>query len=315
MRELDYMDEFDIVRGGEREAVDPPGTYVVVRAAGAPPGLPADTAALCMRAATLRAESEARVRAWRLLQRTLPGFRSGVRSPAAPARPRPCDDGPAETLRAPPSPPDFTAVAIAASAGGLQPLLRILSGLPADFPAAILVVQHRSADSRLAEFLAARVRLPVIEAGDGDPLVPGTVLVAPAHRHVRVRGDGRLSVRAGERINFVCPCADLAFESLAAAFAERTVAVVLSGCGSDGAAGSRAVRRAGGVVIAEHERSAAFPDMPVAAVDLGKVDLVLAADRIASALVHLTSTAANGPGDSHPTLSPDLGSEVPRIGA
>lgn len=257
--------------------------------AGAPAemrALPSELRELGRRAALLLAETQRRVQVGRsLLQRAHTTVRGGSR-----AAPYAWSQPPAQGAVG------FPAVVIAASAGGLKPLLRIVGELPADFPAAVVVVQHRAADSHLAELLAAHARLPVRAANDGDPLRPGCVHVPPAGRHVGVQADGRLAVWEGARINFVCPSADLAFESLAASFGERGVAVVLSGAGSDGAMGSRAVRRAGGVVLAQRERAAHFPGMPTAAVEVGKVDLILDDAQIAPALVQLVSAPASALG-------------------
>ncbi len=195
---------------------------------------------------------------------------------------------------------DFPVIVIAASAGGLKPLLRIIGALPATgFPAAVLLIQHQSPGGRLTEFLAGNVSISLHDAADGDVLRPGVVLVCPPAHHARVEASGRVCVWAGERIGFVRPSADVAFTSLAETAGGRGIAVILSGSGSDGAMGSRAVRRAGGFVIAEHESSAAFPEMPTAAADTGHVDLILPADQIAPALIHLTS-ALSEPAPSVP---------------
>jgi two-component system chemotaxis response regulator CheB len=112
----------------------------------------------------------------------------------------------------------FDVVALAASAGGLRALSRILGELPADFPAAVLVAQHRSGEypELLADLLASRTALPVKRAEQEELPRPGWVYVAPAGRNLVVQQGGALCVRRTERVRFVRPSADLLFESVAA---------------------------------------------------------------------------------------------------
>ena len=187
----------------------------------------------------------------------------------------------------------FEIVAFAASAGGLQALSHVLAAIPPDFPAAIVVVQHLDPRHRslMADILAKRTRLPVKQADEGDPLVPGTALIAPPNRHLLVNPDGTLSLSQSELVHFVRPSADLLFESAAASYKERAIAVVLSGTGSDGSMGVRAIKKMGGTVIVQDEKTSQFYGMPGAAVQTGSVDFVLALDDISPALVTLVGTA------------------------
>lgn len=188
----------------------------------------------------------------------------------------------------------FNVVALAASAGGLQAISTILSALPADFPAAILVVLHLSPTypSKLAEVLSWRTALQVKPAATGDVLRPGTVYVAvPAH-HLLVQLNGTLLLVDTPKMNFVRPAADKLFMSMATNYKSRAIAVVLSGSNSDGALGILSVKKSGGVVIAQDESTSEFFDMPGAAIATGKVDLVLPPDAIAPALVHLVTSEA-----------------------
>src|SRR5205085_1883898 len=155
----------------------------------------------------------------------------------------------------PPAGAAFDVVAMAASAGGLTALSRILSTLPANFPAAIVVVQHlaRGHRSWMAEILGRRTHLQVKEAQEGDSLRPGTVFIAPPNRHLLVNPDATLSLSQAELVHFVRPSADLLFESVAARFRERAVAVVLTGMGFDGTTGVLAIKKMGGIVIAQDE--------------------------------------------------------------
>src|SRR5919201_1475781 len=170
----------------------------------------------------------------------------------------------------------FDVVALAASAGGLSALSRILASLPADFPAALVVVQHLDPRHRslMAEILSRRTPLTVKQAEEGDDLRPATVYIAPPNRHLLVNPDGTLSLSQSELVHFVRPSADLLFESVAASYKERAIAVVLSGTGSDGALGVKAIKKMGGTVIAQDEASSEFYGMPGAAVHTGNVDFV-----------------------------------------
>jgi two-component system chemotaxis response regulator CheB len=185
--------------------------------------------------------------------------------------------------------PAFDLIALAASAGGLKVLQTVLGGLPADFPAAVVVAQHRSAASpnHLPDILRRSARLPVMTAADGEIPRPGVVYVTPAGRHLVITAAGTFDTGRFAPGVFVRPSADLLFASVAERYRDRAVAAVLSGMGSDGAHGVRAVRRAGGFVIAQDWATAEHPGMPQSAVDTGRVDMVLPVFRLAFALTAL----------------------------
>jgi two-component system chemotaxis response regulator CheB len=184
---------------------------------------------------------------------------------------------------------DLSVVAIAASAGGLQALGALLSDISADLPAAIVVVQHLDPRHRsmMAEILAKRTPLVVAEARDGEVLRPGHVRIAPPDRHLLINPDGTLSLSQSELVHFLRPSADLMFESAAAVFGKRVIAVVLTGTGSDGAMGVTAVKKMGGIVIAQDEASSDFFGMPGAAIRTGAVDMVLPLAEIPAAITAL----------------------------
>lgn len=190
----------------------------------------------------------------------------------------------------------FDVVAVAASAGGLQALSGVLSLLPADFPAALVVVQHLDPRHRslMADILSRRTALKVKQAEEGDELSPGTVHIAPPNKHLLVNPDGTLTLAQSELVHFVRPSADLLFESVAASYKERAIAVVLTGTGSDGTMGVQAIKKMGGTVIAQDEATAEFFGMPGAAIQTGNVDFVLPLKEIPSALVTLVTTGEAG---------------------
>ena len=183
----------------------------------------------------------------------------------------------------------FDVVALAASAGGLTALSSVLADLPAGFPAGILVVQHLDPRHRslMADILSRRTRLEVKQAEEGDRLAGGRVYIAPPNRHLLLNGDASLSLTQTELVHFVRPSADLLFESVAASYKDRSIAVVLSGSGGDGSMGVKAIKKMGGTVLAQDQRTSEFFGMPGAAIDGGCVDFVLPLEEIAPALVTL----------------------------
>jgi two-component system chemotaxis response regulator CheB len=188
----------------------------------------------------------------------------------------------------------YDIVALAASAGGLTALGRVLAALPEDFPATIVVVQHLDPrhHSLMAEILSRRTGLQVREAQEGDRLHPHTVYIAPPDYHLLVNPDGTLSLSHSELVHFLRPSADLLFESVAASFKERAIAVVLTGTGSDGAMGIQAIKKMGGTVIAQDEGTSEFFGMPSAAIKTQNVDFILPLDEVAGALVTLMRSEA-----------------------
>lgn len=183
-------------------------------------------------------------------------------------------------------PRPYEIVAIASSAGGLTALTAILGNLPRDFDASVVVVQHLDPRHRslMPQIMSRRSKLAVYQASDGVELEPGNVYLAPPDRHLLVNRDGTISLTQTELVNFVRPSADLLFESVAAAYGERAIAVVLTGTGHDGSMGVTAIKQRGGTVIAQDEGSSEFFGMPSAAIQTGAVDFVLALDEIPQAL-------------------------------
>ena len=183
----------------------------------------------------------------------------------------------------------FDVVAMAASAGGLTALSDVLSSLPPDFPATIVVVQHLDPRHRslMAEILDRRTKLKVKQAIEGESLEAGVVYIAPPNRHLLINRDATVSLTQSELVHFVRPSADLLFESVAASFKERSICVILTGTGSDGSMGVRAIKKMGGTVVAQDKITSEFFGMPGAAIETGSVDFVLPLGEIASALVTL----------------------------
>ncbi|MEP7023618.1 MAG: chemotaxis protein CheB [Actinomycetota bacterium] len=179
-------------------------------------------------------------------------------------------------------------IGICASTGGPLLLSQVLGTLPADYPIPLLVVQHIGAGytGRLAAWLGQPVRLPVAVAVGGERPGPG-VWIAPEGADLRLTAAGLLSLDRRSPPGRHRPSGDVLLESIAACAGRTGVAIVLSGIGSDGAAGAAAVRGRGGLAIAQDEESSAVFGMPRAAIGRG-VDCVLSPAEITAALLRLT---------------------------
>jgi two-component system, chemotaxis family, protein-glutamate methylesterase/glutaminase len=190
----------------------------------------------------------------------------------------------------------FEVVAMCASAGGFNALREVLRSLPAAFPVPIVVVQHLDPRHRslIADLLTRSSSLEVHLAAPGDHVRPGHVLFAPPDHHLLINADGSVSLTQSELVHFVRPSADLLFESVAAGYRDRAIAVVLSGTGQDGAQGVIAIKQVGGTVLAQDEATSAFFGMPSKAIETGCVDFVLPLAEVGPALVRLVSPSTAG---------------------
>lgn len=177
-------------------------------------------------------------------------------------------------------------VGIVASSGGINALIRVLAPLPADFPAAIVIVLHiqRNRPSRVAQVLGRETTLKIYEAKGGERLAAGTVLVAPPNRHVVVTEDGRAGLTDAPPEHFSRPSGDPLFNSMAKHYGKHAVAVVLTGYDGDGAEGLLAVKRAGGQTLVQDEATSQQFSMPRTAIATGAVDQILDVDTIGKVL-------------------------------
>lgn len=177
-------------------------------------------------------------------------------------------------------------VVVGVSTGGPAALGRVLPRLPADTSAALLVVQHlpHGFTAALAERLDGISAIRVREAAAGDRPEAGLALIAPGDRHLEVAPDGTLAVNDDPEVNGVRPSADVTMRSAAAVFGRRTVGVVMTGMGRDGAEGMRAIKRAGGATLVQDEASSVIWGMPRACVDAGVADEIVPLDALADAI-------------------------------
>ena len=223
---------------------------------------------------------------------------SPAAAPAAPSRPA----APSALTRPPVSAPAagsvpaasssakrkaYKLVAIGTSTGGPVALQRVLTQLPANFPAPIVLIQHMPAafTRAFAERLDKLCRINVKEAEDGDLLRPGLALLAPGGKQMMVDSRGAIRILPGdERLNYK-PCVDITFGSAAKSYHDKVLAVVLTGMGADGREGARLLKQGGSQVWAQDEASCVIYGMPMAVVKANLADAVYGLEEIAR---HLT---------------------------
>jgi two-component system chemotaxis response regulator CheB len=222
---------------------------------------------------------------------------SKVRVVRTASRPKPVSHGtgagaqPPRTARAsalPSSAPDqrFPVVVMAASTGGPATVMQLAPGFTRDFPGAVIVVQHMPASFtgqyalQLAEFTAIRVK----EAEENETILPGTLYICPGAHHLRVTPVGRIRLDTGGRVNGYLPCIDITMESVAAYAGAMSIGVILTGMGNDGAQGVKAIKTAGGLVLAQDESTSVIFGMPAEAIKTGAVDHVLPLEEIYTAI-------------------------------
>jgi two-component system chemotaxis response regulator CheB len=181
----------------------------------------------------------------------------------------------------------FPIVVLGASTGGPATVMRLAPGFTRDFPAAVFLVQHMPATfttqyaAQLAEFTSIRVK----EAEPNEPVQPGTLYICPGAQHLRITPTGRIQLDGTSgRINGYLPNIDVTMETAAAYAGAMTIGVVLTGMGNDGAAGAKAIRNAGGLVIAQDEATSVIFGMPAEAIKAANVEQVLPLDDIYAAI-------------------------------
>ena len=181
----------------------------------------------------------------------------------------------------------FPVVVLGASTGGPATVMRLAPGFTRDFPAAVFLVQHMPAAFttqyalQLAEFTGIRVK----EAEANEGVQPGTLYICPGGQHLRVTPTGRIQLDSVTgRIEGYLPNIDVTLESVAAYAGAMSIGVVLTGMGSDGARGARAIKATGGLVIAQDEATSVIFGMPAEAIKTGAVEQILGIDDIYAAI-------------------------------
>jgi len=227
--------------------------------------------------------------------------------PVRPADPAlaPAPAPPPRPARLPPPPERIDIVAIGVSTGGPNALGEVIPRLPADFPVPVLLVQHMPPvfTASLAEHLDQRSRLRVREARDGEPVLPGTVLIAPGGRHMVVRrspdpagGPACAIVGINDQppVNSCRPSVDVLFRSLASQYDGNMLAVVMTGMGSDGCEGVRAMKRRGCLCLTQTEASCVVYGMPLAVDEAHLSDERVPLERLAARIDYLVRKKRGG---------------------
>jgi two-component system chemotaxis response regulator CheB len=219
--------------------------------------------------------------------RTATRLASSIQSAGSNAKPASAPKTSARPATGAASDQRFPVVVLVASTGGPATVMRIAPGFTRDFPAAIILVQHMPATftsqyaAQLAEFTEIRVK----EAESNESLAPGTLYICPGGQHLRVTPTGRIQLDgAAGRINGYLPNMDVTMESVAAYAGPLSIAGVLTGMGNDGTSGARAIKNAGGLVLAQDEATCVIFGMPAEAIKAGVVDQVLSIDDIYQAI-------------------------------
>ena len=178
-------------------------------------------------------------------------------------------------------------IVLAASSDGIKAISAIVSALPKDFPAAVIVLQHRSAAGAdmLKSILRMRAAMPVESVGHGQPVEAGRIYIVRPDLHLTIDDHRRFKYFNGTRIKHVRSSADPLLQGAAEAFAARLIAVILTGRGDDAADGIVHVRAHGGLVIAQDPATIDFGQMPGAAIATGRVNAVLPLEEIAPRLI------------------------------
>ena len=226
----------------------------------------------------------AKVRVVRTASRLAAALQSKPQNGAAPvSRPAPVFSQASSSL----ADQRFPVVVVAASTGGPATVMRLAPGFTKEFPAAVILVQHMPAafTTQFAAQLAEFTEIPVQEAESGDTIQPGRLYICPGAQHLRVNPLGRIQLDSTTgRIAGYLPNIDVTMESVAAYGGALSIGVVLTGMGADGAQGAKAIKKAGGHVIAQDEATSVIFGMPAEAIKLQVVDQVLGLDDIYAAI-------------------------------
>ncbi len=177
---------------------------------------------------------------------------------------------------------EIKAIVVGASAGGLYALKKLLPALPASFPCPVLVVQHMSpqSDNYMTHMLNDISPLTIKEADEKEPVLAGTIYIAPPDYHLLVENDFTLSLSMEEKINYSRPSIDVLFETAADTYRSHLMGIILTGANADGANGLLAIKNKGGVTIVQHPDDAESPAMPLAAIERADPDKVLTLEEI-----------------------------------
>lgn len=185
----------------------------------------------------------------------------------------------------------YKAIVIGTSAGGLYAVSDLLEQLPPGYSIPIIVVQHRSKDPRdlLEEVLQNKCRIKIKQADEKEKIEAGKVYIAPPDYHLLIESDQTFSLSADELVRYSRPSIDVLFETAASAFKETLIGIILTGANNDGSAGMIAVKKYGGLTIAQDPEEAMFPFMPKASIEAKAVDHIWKISAIQNFLLKITN--------------------------
>jgi two-component system chemotaxis response regulator CheB len=182
-------------------------------------------------------------------------------------------------------------VAIGGSAGSLEVILNLIQRLPYVSTALLIVIIHRKSDndSILEDLFAHKTLIPVKEVEDKDPIIPGTIYIAPPDYHLLIENERTFSLDSSEKVHYSRPSIDVTFESVADTFTTRVMGVLLSGANADGAAGLARIKQMGGCTLVQTPETAEIDFMPRQAINLNIVDTIAAPAQISEAIAAFIS--------------------------
>jgi len=177
---------------------------------------------------------------------------------------------------------------IGTSAGGLYALSAILEKFPADYPLPVVIVQHRARDQKelLEEVLQHKCKIKIKQADEKEKIEKGLVYIAPPDYHLLIENDHTFSLSSDEFVRFSRPSIDVLFESAAMVYRDKLIGIILTGANSDGAAGIVAIKKYGGLTIAQNPDEALFPSMPAASIETNAVEYIWTLSEIQKNLIH-----------------------------
>ncbi len=215
-------------------------------------------------------------------------FLNGIRSVHLPRAKARSERAPID-LKSPGKKATDRIVALVASTGGPQALFEILKRLPEDFPCGIVIVQHITNGflPGLVDWLGKECKIKVKIGEDSEELQPGVAYIAPDNVHMKVQEGGKIRLSNEPSSANHRPSGDVLLESVAGSYGKRSVAIILTGMGRDGALGMRAVKQSRGKTIAQNEESCVVFGMPHAAIEMSVVDKVLPLETIAEEIVKM----------------------------
>lgn len=187
---------------------------------------------------------------------------------------------------------DYEAIVIGTSAGGLFALATILQNLPRDYAIPIVVVQHRSKDQRdlFEEVLQSKCEIRIKQADEKESIRNGFIYVAPPDYHLLVETDKTFSLSSDSPVHYSRPSIDVLFESAAIAYREKLIGIILTGANNDGAAGTIAVQKGGGLTIVQNPEEAQFASMIHASIQTRKVQYIWSLSTIGNFLMNIHKT-------------------------